>query len=213
METNDKPQNDDDFNKMDKPTPVNVNDDPKLLPATKKQRSAKQLEAFKKMREAKIKSLELKKKLQSTKNRTSVISEEYEEDSDYKSSDNNGGGMNNPPAVAVSRPRVVPNPKPQPQPKPKPQPRRIKSEPQPVEEYYEDDNNAMNINQPQNIIYNYQPKPLPQTQKINYYNNPYGLNTITYNPNYIQKHVNTEQNSRRMRRQIPNIPYNPNAYY
>jgi excinuclease ABC subunit C len=67
METNDKPQNDDDFNKMDKPTPVNVNDDLnqrlELLPATKKQRSAKQLEAFKKMREAKIKSLELKKKL------------------------------------------------------------------------------------------------------------------------------------------------------
>jgi hypothetical protein len=200
---------------MDKPTVNDISSDPKILPSTKKPRSAKQLEAYKKMREAKIKSLELKKKLQSTKNRPSDVynkSEEYEEDSEYKSSDNNGGGMNNPPAVAVSRPREVPNSKPQKPQKPKPKPRKL-------EDYYEDGvyqplQHQQQPQQPQQtIVNNYVEKPQPLPQQINYVNNPYGLNTVTYSSHYIQKHLNTEQNSRRVRRQIPNIPWRPNAYY
>jgi predicted RND superfamily exporter protein len=218
MSSNELP-NEPSVNKMDNSTISNTNNNDKvnnLLPATKKQRTPKQLEAFKKMREQRQKNLELKKQLKSTKKK-----EEYEEESQYESSDNNyGGGMNNPPAVAVSpqrnvelkqqKPRPPQRPKPEPT-RPKPQPRQLKQK----EEYYDAEEEEYYDTQPveQNIIYNYIQKSLPREQKVNYLNNPYGLNSITYNPQFIQKHVNTEQNSRRIRRQIPNIPWNPNAYY
>lgn len=204
--------------KMDKPTTSNENNndkinnvevsEKKLLPAVKKQRTPKQLEAFKKMREQRQKNLELQKQLKSTKGRKEI--DEYEEDTEYQTSEDlRGGGMNNPPAVAVAPQRPKPKPKPEPT-RPKPPPRQLKPKPK-EEQYYEPEEEQ--YYETQNIYYNYKPAPIPQKQKINYIDNPYGLNTITYNPRFIQQHVNTEQNSRRVRRQIPNIPWNPNAYY